>query len=100
MSNDEHSSSDQPVSPSDESPPEMPPAHDVRTYVEDGVRLAGILGVWGVIAAASAAGLGNVGSTSGLFSELGPALGGLFLLAGLFNAVLFVVYRGIDYSRV
>lgn len=102
MSPDEHSSPD---SPSDSSagstrPADIPPAHGVRTYVEDGLRIAGILGVWGVVAAVAAGFVGNLGSTGGLLSEIGPPLGGLFLLVGLLNAVLYLVYRGIDYAQV
>jgi hypothetical protein len=80
-------------------PPEPPRAHDVSTYVEDGARIAGILGVWGVVAAFCAFGIGNVGGPGSLFHAIGPALGGLFGLVGVLNALLFVVYRGIDYWR-
>ena|SRR6056297_1187162 len=101
MSPDEHSSPDTPTddSGSPSQPRDLPPAHDVTTYVEDGARIAAILGVWGVVAAFAAGFVGNLGSTGGLLSRLGPALGGLFLLVGLLNAVLYLVYRGIDYAR-
>ncbi|WP_250137754.1 hypothetical protein [Halorientalis salina] len=78
-------------------PAALPPAHDIRTYVEDGARIAGILGVWGIIAAFCAFGIGNVGRPGSLFHAIGPALGSLFAAVGVLNALLFLIYRGIDY---
>lgn len=102
MSPDEQPPSDHSTdtAPTQSSPTAIPPAHDVRTYVADGVRITAILGIWGVVAAFSTFALGNVGSTGGLLHELGPQLGGLFLVVGLLNALLYLVYRGIDYARV
>ena len=86
--------------PTATAPPDVPPAHGLATYVADGARIAGILAVWGVFALVGTALLGNLGSTGGLFGRLATSVGGLFLLVGLLNALLFVVYRGIDYWRV
>lgn len=88
---------DRPAAPA---PPDLPPAHGLATYVADGARIAGILVIWGVFALVGTAVFGNLGSTGGLLGRLAAGVGGLFLLAGLLNALLFVVYRGIDYWRV
>jgi hypothetical protein len=78
----------------------VPPAHGLTTYVADGARIAGILAIWGVFALVGTAIFGNLGSTGGLFERLAAGVGGLFLLVALLNALLFVVYRGVDYWRV
>jgi len=69
----------------------------VSTYVEDGARIAAILLVWGAIAAVFAYGIGNVGGPGSLFTAIGPQLGALFALTGLLNAVLYLLYRTVDY---
>jgi hypothetical protein len=93
VSDPEHDASRDPL------PPAPPTAHPVRTYVEDGARIAAILLVWGVIAAFCTFALSEFGGTGGLFETFGPMLGSLFALTGVLNAVLYVVYRAIDYWR-
>lgn len=72
-------------------------AHSISTYIEDGARIAAILLVWGVIAAFFAFGLSELGGPGGLFERHSPQLGGLFALAGLLNALLYLCYRTVDY---
>lgn len=78
-------------------PPSISEAHPVSTYIEDGARIAGILLVWGVIAAFFTYGLSEIGGPGSLFKTLGPQIGSLLFLAGTFNAVLYVLYRVVDY---
>ena len=78
--------------------PSIPSARSIPAYVEDGARIAAILLVWGVIAAFFVYGVGNVGPQGrGLVGSAGRHLGSVFAVAGLLNALLYVVYRGIDY---
>ena len=78
-------------------PPSVSEAHPVSTYIEDGTRIAGILLVWGVIAAFFTYGVTEIGGPGSLFKTLGPQIGSIFFLAGTFNAVLYVLYRAVDY---
>jgi len=95
MSSPDSPTPDRPTTPSSQST--LPPTLDVGTYIEDGARIAAILGVWGIIAAFFTFGVGNVGGPGSLLHPFGAALGGLFSLVGLLNALLFLIYRGIDY---
>ena len=79
--------------------PSTPDPASVSTYVEDGVRIAGILLVWGAVALISTYWLSNFGEYSLFFGTVGPQLGALFVLTGVLNAVLYVAYRTIDYWR-
>lgn len=79
------------------SQPPIPAANGVTTYIEDGARIAAILLVWGVIAAFFTYGVGNIGYHGGPFTMLGTSIGAALAVAGLLNAVLYVVYRAIDY---
>lgn len=81
------------------SPPSIPPADDVASYVADGARIAAILLVWSVIAAFFTYGVSEIGGTGSLFELLGPQIGALLVLTGVLNAVLFVCYRTVDYWR-
>ena len=73
-----------------------PPSPDsVETYVEDGARIAAILLVWGVLAAFFLYGLSEIG----VFSRAFAGLGQVFLYAGGLNAVLYVLYRALDYHH-
>jgi hypothetical protein len=78
-------------------PPSPPESHDVSTYVKDGAHIAGILLAWGVVAVFFAFGVSEFGSTGSLFETWAPRLGLLFGAVGLFNALLFVCYRVVDY---
>jgi hypothetical protein len=78
--------------------PSIRPPHSVPSYVGDGARIAAILLVWGIISAFFTYGLGNVGAHGvGLIGGIGRALGFAFATAGVLNAVLYVLYRAIDY---
>lgn len=77
---------------SDESP--LPVAKSISTYIEDGARIAAILLVWGILAAFCIHGLTELGLP---FEAVWVQLGQLFGLTGLLNALLFVLYRTVDY---
>ena len=76
------------------SPPDPLPITD---YVADGTRIAGILLVWGIIAVFFSSGISEIGGPGSLFATYGPQFGALFVLTGVVNAILYVVYRGLDY---
>ena len=56
-----------------------------------------ILLVWGIIAAFFTYGVGNIGYHGGPFARLGATVGAALAVGGFLNAVLYIVYRGIDY---
>jgi len=72
-----------------------PSPASVETYVEDGARIAAILLVWGVVAAFFMYGL----TEFGVFSRAFAGLGRVFVYAGVLNAVLYVLYRALDYHH-
>jgi len=74
---------------------DLPSPDSVATYVEDGARIAAILLVWGVVAAFFQHGLAEFGVFGRVFALLGRA----FLYAGVLNAVLYVLYRALDYHH-
>jgi len=69
----------------------------ISEYVEEGARIAAIVLVWAVLGAFFTFGVGNIGGPGSLLGPLGAGLGSLFMLVGVLNAVLYIVYRGIDY---
>jgi hypothetical protein len=75
----------------------LPSTKPIPSYIEEGARIAAILLVWSVIAAFFAFGLSELGGTGGLFETYSPQIGGVIAVAGLLNAILYIVYRGIDY---
>lgn len=75
--------------------PSIPDAQPLPDYIEDGARIAAILLVWGVIAAAVGWLTTDVIPVDNIL--LGPGLGGVFALAGLLNALLYAGYRVVDY---
>ena len=78
--------------------PSIPSAQSIPDYIEDGARIAAILLVWGVIAAFFYYGIGNIGPQGrGLFGSIGRHLGMTFATVGFLNALLYAVYRAIDY---
>ena len=78
--------------------PSIRSPHSIPSYVGDGARIAAILLVWGVIAAVFTYGVGNVGAQgASIVGVAGRRLGTLFAVTGLLNAVLYVLYRTIDY---
>lgn len=79
------------------SQPPIPAANGLTTYIEDGARIAAILLVWGVIAAFFTYGIGNFGYPGGLVASIGRHIGAVLAVVGVFNAILYVLYRSIDY---
>lgn len=79
--------------------PSIPTAHSVADYIEDGARIAAILLVWGTLGAFFTYGVSEVGGRGRLFETLGPQIGALLVLTGILNALLYLVYRGIDYQH-
>jgi hypothetical protein len=79
--------------------PSLPETRPLTTYVEDGARIAAILLVWTIIAAFFTFAVSEIGGHGSLFETVGPGLGAVFALTGLLNAILFVVYRAIDYHE-
>ncbi|SEN80453.1 hypothetical protein SAMN05216388_100590 [Halorientalis persicus] len=71
----------------------VPPAQSVSTYVEEGARIAAILLVWGIISLSFAFGLTEIG----VFGRVFWVLGGVFALTGVLNAVVYVLFRTVDY---
>jgi len=77
--------------------PSIPDAQSVTEYVADGARIAAIVLVWGVISAFFTYGVSEIGGHGSLFATFGPQVGAALALTGLLNAVLYVLYRSIDY---
>jgi hypothetical protein len=74
--------------------PSIPDPRPVSTYIEDGARIAAILLVWGILAAVFRHVIGELGiPIEGVWLQLGT----LFWYAGILNAVLYVLYRTVDY---
>jgi len=44
-------------------------------------------------------GIAEIGGPGSLFKTIGPQLGALFALTGLLNAILYLLYRTVDYWR-
>lgn len=72
-----------------------PSPENVATYVEDGARIAGILLVWGSLAAFCLYGLTELGVFGRVFAGLGRVFGSV----GVLNAVLYVLYRALDHHH-
>ena len=66
----------------------------VTDYVADGARIAAILLIWSVIAGFFVYGVTELGLP---FERVWPQLGGLFALTGFLNALLYILYRTVDY---
>ncbi len=79
------------------SQPPLPDANGIRNYIEDGARIAAILLVWGVIAAFFTYGIGDLGHPSGILASIGRHIGAVLAAVGVLNAILYVLYRSIDY---
>lgn len=74
--------------------PSIPDPLSVPDYVADGARIAAILLIWSVIAAFFTHGVTELGLP---FERVWPQLGGLFAVTGLLNALLYLLYRTVDY---
>jgi len=67
------------------------------TVLEEGLVVAGILLVWGVFAAVGV-GISNLGGPGDYLVPLGESIAALFLLAGVGNALLYVLARAFELS--
>lgn len=74
--------------------PSIPQARAVSLYVADGARIAAILIVWGVVSAVFTHGVSDLGLP---FERVWLQLGQLFAVTGVLNAVLYLLYRTVDY---
>jgi hypothetical protein len=72
----------------------IPEPQTVTDYVADGARIAAILVIWGVIAAFFRYGVTELTSS---FERVFTQLGGLFVMVGFLNALLYILYRTVDY---
>jgi hypothetical protein len=72
----------------------LPEPRSITDYVEDGARIAAILLVWGAIASVFVYGVTELGLP---FERVWPRLGKLFALTGFLNALLYLLYRTVDY---
>jgi hypothetical protein len=78
---------------------EVPEGLSITTYIEEGATIAAILFVWGILAAVAALGIGNLGGPGSMLGPIGIWLAYILGLVGLLNAVLYVIWRGVDYHR-
>jgi hypothetical protein len=74
--------------------PSIPEPQSVTDYVADGARIAAILLIWGLIAAFFSYGMTELTSS---FERVFTQLGGLFAIVGVLNAILYVLYRTVEY---
>jgi len=72
----------------------IPEPQSVTGYVADGARIAAILLIWGVIAAFFSYGVTEFTSS---FERVFSQLGELLAIVGLLNALLYILYRTVDY---
>jgi hypothetical protein len=75
------------------SPPEPQPLTD---YVADGARIAAILIIWAAFGAFFRYGVTEFTTT---FERVFTQLGGIFVIIGVLNALLYISYRTVDYWR-
>ena len=72
----------------------IPEPKSVTDYVADGARIAAILLIWGVIAAFFSYGVTELTSS---FERVLTQLGGLLAIVGFLNALLYILYRTVNY---
>ena len=72
----------------------VPEPQSIADYVADGARIAAILLIWGVLAAFFSYGVTELTSS---FERVFTQLGMLLAIAGLLNALLYILYRTVDY---
>ena len=72
----------------------IPEPQSVADYVADGVRIAAILLIWGVLATFFTYGVTEITSS---FERVFTQLGGLLAIVGFLNALLYILYRTVDY---
>lgn len=66
----------------------------VTAYVKDGANIAAILLTWGAFAAVFRYGIGDLSLP---FGRIWVQMANLFVVTGLLNAVLYLLYRTVDY---
>ena len=71
--------------------------HSLVDYLSEGLRIAAILLVWSLAGTLVSLALGSAGAPGGLLPSAGAWIGTALVVAGVLNAVLYVVFRGIDY---
>jgi hypothetical protein len=74
--------------------PSIPEPQPVTDYIADGARIMAILLFWGLIAVFFSYGVTELTSS---FERVFTQLGGLFVLVGFLNAILYILYRTVDY---
>jgi hypothetical protein len=74
--------------------PSIPEPQPITDYIADGARIMAILLIWGLIAAFFSYGVTELTSS---FERVFTQLGGLFALVGFLNAILYILYRTVDY---
>jgi hypothetical protein len=72
----------------------VPEPQSVTDYIADGARIAAILLVWGTIGAFFTYGVTEVTRS---FERVFIQLGGVLVLVGVLNAILYILYRTVDY---
>ncbi|OYR38250.1 MULTISPECIES: hypothetical protein [unclassified Halorubrum] len=72
----------------------VPEPQSITDYVADGARIAAILLIWGVIAAFFSYGVTEFTSS---FERVFTQLGELLIVVGFLNALLYMLYRTVDY---
>lgn len=74
--------------------PSIPEPKPITDYIADGARIVAILLIWGLIAAFFSYGVTELTSS---FERVFTQLGRLFALVGFLNAILYILYRTVDY---
>lgn len=72
----------------------VPEPQSIADYVADGARIAALLLIWGVIAAFFSYGVTELTSS---FERVFTQLGELLIVVGFLNALLYMLYRTVDY---
>ena len=72
----------------------IPEPQSLTDYVADGARIAAILLIWSVIAGFFIYGVTELGLP---LERVWPQLGSLFAVTGFLNALLYILYRTVDY---
>lgn len=78
-----------------------PPLISFRGLLKEGGIIATVLLFWGVLALIGFAGVPNIGyySPGSFFWWIGNMLGGVFVIAGMANILIYTIARGIHLSR-
>ena len=73
----------------------------LQTILREGIRIGALFLFWGILAAISRYGIGNLGFArpGKFFFELGTHLALLFVLIGVASVLLYVIARGIQLSN-